>query len=64
MITMDIQTALEFAGKLESIRRRAVMFNHDMDRVLEELQGAAENYRRVADYIDQQQSAHNNQKVA
>ena len=51
---MDIQTTLEFADKLRGIVRRADMFGHDRQRVIEELIYAAENYESVADrFADQ-----------
>lgn len=38
----------EFAKKLRGIARRAEIFGHDRERILEELIYAAENYERVA----------------
>lgn len=44
----------EFAEKLRGIARRADMFGQDRQRLLEELIFAAENYEKVADYLEKQ----------
>lgn len=44
----------EFAKKLESVVRRADMFGKSREDILEELTDIADNYKTVANYMEQQ----------
>lgn len=52
----DIHAALSVAKRFEGIARRADMFGHDRARLIEELIFAAEDYRKIADRIDEEMS--------
>lgn len=54
----------EFAQKLRGIARRADMFGHDRDRVLEELIFAAENYESVAERLENDMLVQTRQDIA
>lgn len=51
---MDIQSALSVADHFARLARVADRFGYDRDRLIEELEAAAENYRRVAQHIERQ----------
>lgn len=51
---MDLQAALSVADHFARIARRALMFGHTRDQILEELIAAGENYTRVAQHIELQ----------
>jgi hypothetical protein len=44
----DIQSASEVANRLRAITRRAKTFNHDRERILEEIIFMAENFELLA----------------
>lgn len=51
---MDIQSALSVADHFARLARVADRFGYDRERLIEELEAAAENYRRVAQHIERQ----------
>lgn len=51
---MDIQSALSVADHFARLARCADRFGYDRERLIEELEAAAENYRRVAQHIERQ----------
>lgn len=55
---------LEFANRLRGIARRADMFGHDRERLIEELIFAAENYEGVAERLEKQMIAQSQEEIA
>jgi hypothetical protein len=54
---MDYQSAEAIATRLEGVRRRADLFGQDRDRVLEEIEFLAEDYRLWAAKIEEEMLA-------
>lgn len=56
----DIQSANEVANRLRAITRRAKTFNHDRQRILEEIIFMAENFEllalRIGDEMEREMS--------
>lgn len=48
----DVHSATEVAVLLAGIVRRAKMFGHDRERILEDVAALSENYARLADRLD------------
>lgn len=51
----DYQAASEVATVLAGVARRAKLFGHDRERILEEILFVSENYAKLATRIDAQQ---------
>ena len=51
---MDIQTAEAFAARMERLHRVADNFGYDRARLMEELLFIAEDYRKIAAYLEKQ----------
>ncbi len=48
----DIQAATEVAIRLAGVARRANLFGHDRERILEEILFLVEDYTKLADRIE------------
>lgn len=54
MYGFDVQAATEVAVRLAGVARRANLFGHDRERILEEILFMAEDYAKLAARIEVQ----------